>query len=41
MMWLEGNDELSMEYLYNAIEKDKKDGVSFITDPPLAPLLEK
>ena len=28
MMWLEGNDELSVDYLYNAIEKDKKDGVS-------------
>ena len=31
LFWLEENDELSMEYLYGAIEKDKKDGVS-ITD---------
>ena len=28
MFWLEDNDELSMEYMYNAIDKDKKDGVS-------------
>ena len=30
MFWLEENDELSMEYLYGAIEKDKKDGVIMI-----------
>lgn len=28
MLWLEENDDLSMEYMYGAIEKDKKDGVS-------------
>ena len=28
MMWLEENDDLTMEYLYGAIDKDKKDGVS-------------
>lgn len=32
MMWLDENDELSMEYLYNAIEKDKKDGFEKSSD---------
>ena len=30
MMWLDENDDLSMDYLYNAIDKDKNEGVSFI-----------
>ena len=28
VLWLEENDDLSMEYMYNAIDKDKKEGVS-------------
>ena len=27
MLWLEENDDQSMEYMYNAIDKDKKEGV--------------
>ena len=29
MLWLAENDEMSLEFMYGAIDKDKKDGVSF------------
>ena len=36
MLWLEENDDQSLEYMYNAIDKDKKEGVQslhFIFQP--------
>ena len=30
MLWLAENDEMSLEFMYGAIDKDKKDGVCFI-----------
>ena len=29
MLWLGENDEMSLEFMYGAIDKDKKDGVYF------------
>ena len=28
LLWLCENDEMSLEYMYGAIDKDKKDGVN-------------
>ena len=29
MLWLGENDEMSVDFMYGAIDKDKKDGVCF------------
>ena len=29
MQWLNENDDMSMEYLHNALEKDRQTGVNF------------
>jgi hypothetical protein len=29
MQWLNENDDMSMEYLHNALEKDRQTGVKF------------
>lgn len=31
MLWLEENDDQSLEYMYNAIDKDKKEGVDIFS----------
>ena len=30
MQWLNENDDMSMEYLHNALEKDRQTGVKFL-----------